>query len=284
MREIRERARRYQARAEEMRGSHGSVDVLYVIADRDSEIGGGLMAGALAYRIFIWMLPFALVLIGGIGVAASVSESPSAAVRSLGMTGIVASSVAEASRESSRWYALIIGIPVLAYATRSLLKALIVVHRLVWGDLRRTVPKPSIAATMRLLALLVSYFLVKELARWAGIWSGSVALRVLAGMLLATGFWLLVSLGLPHHQSRVYDLLPGALAVGVGLELITDLGTYVIAPRVESSQSTYGALGLAATLLLGLYLVSRLVVASAVINAAVWDHRVQGRALPERVP
>ena len=118
VREIRERARRYQARAEEMRGSHGSVDVLYVIADRDSEIGGGLMAGALAYRIFIWMLPFALVLIGGIGVAASVSESPSAAVRSLGMTGIVASSVAEASRESSRWYALIIGIPVLAYATR----------------------------------------------------------------------------------------------------------------------------------------------------------------------
>ena len=54
------------------------------------------MAGALAYRLFIWLLPFALVVVGGIGVAADVSsESPASAARSLGLTGIVANSVAE---------------------------------------------------------------------------------------------------------------------------------------------------------------------------------------------
>ncbi|MGZ4440660.1 MAG: hypothetical protein ACXVZN_09890, partial [Gaiellaceae bacterium] len=56
--EMKARARRYAERAEAMRAEHGSVDAVYVIADRDSEVGGGLMAGALAYRIFIWLLPF----------------------------------------------------------------------------------------------------------------------------------------------------------------------------------------------------------------------------------
>ena len=32
------------------------------------------MAGALAYRLFIWLLPFALVLVGVLGVAADVVD------------------------------------------------------------------------------------------------------------------------------------------------------------------------------------------------------------------
>jgi uncharacterized BrkB/YihY/UPF0761 family membrane protein len=115
------------------------------------------------------------------------------------------------------------------------------------------------------------------MARWIGIWTGSTILRVLAGALLVSAWWLLVSLRLPHRQTRVYNLIPGALVVGVGLQLVTGVGTYLIATRVEQSQSTYGALGLATTLLLSLYLVSRLVVASAVINAAIWVRRVEGR-------
>ena len=67
--------------------------------------------------------------------------------------------------------------------------------------------------------------------------------------------------------------MPGAIVMAVGLELISDVGIYFIAPRAASSQSTYGALGIAATLLFGLYLLSRLVVASAVINATVWERR-----------
>ncbi len=67
--------------------------------------------------------------------------------------------------------------------------------------------------------------------------------------------------------------MPGALLMAVGLELLSSIGTFFIAPRVESSQRTYGALGLAAALLFGLYLISRLVVASAVLNATVWERR-----------
>ena len=65
---IRARAKRAADRAEALRAGHGWVDAFYTIVDRDGEVGGGIMAGSLAYRIFIWLLPFALVVVGGIGI------------------------------------------------------------------------------------------------------------------------------------------------------------------------------------------------------------------------
>jgi uncharacterized BrkB/YihY/UPF0761 family membrane protein len=278
--DMRAAAKRYQQRAEAMRAGHGSVNAVYVMADRDSEIGGGLLAGALAYRIFIWLLPFALVVVGGIGLAADASsDSPATAARSLGLSGIVANSVAEATRGTARWYALAIGIPILLWASRSLLKAVILVHRLVWGEPRRTVAKPTLGATVRFLAFLVVYFAIRELARWVGMWTGSFALRTLTGVVGVFLWWLLVSLRLPHRGSSWRYLVPGAVLMTAGLELIADVGSYLIAPRVESSQSTYGALGIAAALLFGLYLLSRIVVASAVVNVTILEGRPdRGRA------
>jgi hypothetical protein len=49
---------------------------------------------------------------------------------------------------------------------------------------------------------------------------------------------------------------------------------YVIAPWAAAKQGTYGALGGAAALLVGLFLISRLIVASAVVNATLWERRV----------
>jgi len=270
---MRARAKRYAERAQAMRAEHGSVDAVYLIADRDSEVGGGLMAGALAYRIFIWLLPFSLVLVAGIGIAASTSETPESAAKSLGLQGVVASSVAQAARGSSRWYALLIGIPILLWATRALLKAIVVVHRLVWGDVRRSVPKPTVGATLLFLAMLVGYFVILELARAVGSWTGSVTLRLLATFLGIFAWWLVLSMRLPHRGVPWSALVPGAVVMAIGLELLFSIGTFFIAPRVESSQRAYGALGIAAAILFGLYLISRLVVASAVINVTVWERR-----------
>ena len=48
------------------------------MVDRDSEVGGGIMAGSLAYRLFIWLLPFSLVLVAGIGIGADVASESTA--------------------------------------------------------------------------------------------------------------------------------------------------------------------------------------------------------------
>jgi membrane protein len=267
-------AKRYAERAEASRGNHGSVDATYMMLDRDAEVGGAIMAGSLAYRLFIWLLPLALVAIGGIGVgAAAASDSASSAARSLGLRGVVSHSVAQAAQGSSRWYAILIGIPILVWATRNLLRAVVVVHRLVWGDERNVGQKATLAATLRFLVLFLGYFLVRELAVHVGTWTGSYALRTVVGLAGIFAWWLLVSLRLPHHSARWYALIPGALLMAVGLEIVSDLGSYLIASRVNSGESAYGALGIAAGLLFGLYLVSRLVVASALLNATIWERR-----------
>ena len=87
------------------------------------------------------------------------------------------------------------------------------------------------------------------------------------------GWWLLVSLQLPHRGTSWRALVPGAILVAVGLELLSDVGAYLIATRVDSSQSAYGVLGVAAGLLFTLFVVSRIVVAAAVVNVTIWDGR-----------
>ena len=97
---------------------------MFDMADHDSEVGGGIMAGALAYRLFIWILPLTFVAIAGLGIASdAASRSPESAARSMGLAGLVSNSVASAANSSARWYALLIGIPLLVYTTRSLLYA-----------------------------------------------------------------------------------------------------------------------------------------------------------------
>jgi uncharacterized BrkB/YihY/UPF0761 family membrane protein len=113
----------------------------------------------------------------------------------------------------------------------------------------------------------------RELASNVGTWTGSFVLKTLVGLVSMFGWWLLVSLQLPHRGTSWRALVPGAILVAVGLELLSDVGAYLIATRVDSSQSAYGVLGVAAGLLFTLFVVSRIVVAAAVVNVTIWDGR-----------
>ncbi len=273
------RAKRLAERAQAERQSHASVDAVFEMADHDSEVGGGIMAGALAYRLFIWLLPLALVAVAGLGIAASASSNtPEHEADALGLAGLVSSSIASAANSPNRWYALLIGIPILIYTTRSLLRTLIVVHRLVWSDVRAAVPKPKLAATMHLLAALLGLLIASALASAARSLSGVGGLLVT--LLIPAPYaalWLLISMRLPHRDAVRRALVPGALLFGFGLEALHIVAAYVIAPYAASKQGTYGSLGIAAALLLGLFLISRLVVASAVLNATLWQRAVAKR-------
>jgi uncharacterized BrkB/YihY/UPF0761 family membrane protein len=271
-----------QARAEQLgnrsraeRERHESVDAVFDMVDRDGEIGGGIMAGALAYRFFIWLLPLVLVAVAGLGYAADAeSKSPEEAADSLGVGGLITSSIAGAADSPNRWYALLVGIPVLLWATRSVLRALIAAHRLVWGHVRSAAPKATPVATLRLLGLLLSLLVISGLASAVRAWSGGAG--VVSTLLITlpyAGVWLLVSLRLPHRGSSWTALIPGALLFGLGTELLHAVTAYVIAPYAINKQGTYGALGLAAALLLGLFLLCRLIVSGAVLNATLWERR-----------
>ena len=269
------RLKHLAARAQAERQRHASVDAIFEMADHDSEVGGGIMAGALAYRLFIWLLPLGLVVVAGLGFAAeAASDSPEGAAKSMGLAGLVSSSVASAANSSARWYALLIGIPLLIFTTRSLLRTLIVTHRLVWTDARGAVPKPTLGATLRLLLALLGLFVVSVLASAARASSvGGGILVIVLLPILYTALWVLISKRLPHRDATWRDLVPGALVLACGIEALHVVTAYVLAPYASSKQGTYGSLGIAAALLLGLFLISRLVIASAVINATLVARR-----------
>jgi uncharacterized BrkB/YihY/UPF0761 family membrane protein len=269
------RAEQIERRAQAERSRHRSVDVVFDVVERDAEVGGGIIAAALAYRLFIWLLPVALVAVVGLGIAADAeSESPERAAESLGVAGLVSSSVANAANSPNRWYALVIGIPLLVWATRGLLRVLIGAHRLVWLDVRAAAPRPTFVATLRLLALLLCYGVVTTIATAVRGWSGGVGL--VSTLVLAVPYaaiWLLVTLRLPHRDAVWTELIPGCVLVGLGVEVLHVVAAYAFAPWAASRQGTYGALGIAAALLFGLFLVSRLVIAAAALNATLWDRR-----------
>lgn len=262
-------------RAQEERGRRGWVDAIFEVTDRDAEVAGGIIAGALAYRLFIWLLPFGLVFVGGLGVIAGASsDSPKGVADKLGVGGIVSHSLDSASKSHSPWYALIVGVPILLYTTRSVLRVLIGTHRLVWGDVRDARPKPTFLDAAKLLGVFVGYFALAGIAAWAR--SRSHAAGLVATILVIVGFaavWLWTSTRLPHREAGWVDLVPGALTVGIGLGILQVVAAYLLGPYALEKQGTYGALGLAAALLLGLWVLGRVLIGGAEINATLWERK-----------
>ncbi len=274
---VRARAEHLAERAQAGRENHSSLDAVFEIVDTDVEVGGGIIAGALSFRLFLWLLPLALVFVGGLGVIAGVtSNSPKAAAHAVGMAGLVSREFRGTATTASPWYALLVGVPLLLLATRSVLRVLIGVHRLVWADERAAAPKPTVKASVVLLAWFLCLLLLGGLASW--LRARSVGLGVVGTIVVAAGFagvWLLVSLRLPHRGAHWTALVPGALAFGLGLGVIQLVAVYLLSPFALEKQGTYGVLGVAAALLLGLFVIGRLVVAAAEINATLWQREAR---------
>ena len=111
---LRARAEKLAERAQAGRENHSSLDAVFEIVDTDVEVGGGIIAGALSFRLFLWLLPLALVFVGGLGVIAGVtSNSPKAAAHAVGMAGLVSSEFRSTAKSSSAWYALLVGVPLI---------------------------------------------------------------------------------------------------------------------------------------------------------------------------
>jgi membrane protein len=272
-----ERGRVLRERVEEARPRHPTLEVGLSVFERDSEIGGGLLAGALAYRLFVLLLPSALLFVSGLGLyAGTAHQSPNEVVREAGLHGLIASQVADTASSRARWIVFLVMIPLVLYALAKLYRAIAIVHALAWRGSARGVKTTAAGVAWLGLAYIVMVG-AAGVVGWirrnsqAGGLAGLAVYLVLVG-----GVWLLVSRRLPGGEAGWLALVPGALLVGVGLLLVNVFNVYVTTRLVESRADTYGVLGVAAALLLALVLVGRVIVLSAQLNASV--HR--GRAGP----
>jgi uncharacterized BrkB/YihY/UPF0761 family membrane protein len=269
-----ERARTLGTRLEALRASHSSVDLGLTVVERDSSIGGGLLAGALAYRLFVLLLPTALLLVSGLGLYADAADkSASSVAKEAGLHGLIASEVASTASSRAGWIAFVLMLPAVLYALAKLYRAVAIAHAIAWygsGRAARTTPRGIALLGLTLAASAVAAELTGVARRRNDV--GGVA--ALAAYLAVVGCaWLLVSVQLPHRDARWVELLPGACLVGVGLLAVNVFNVYVTTRIVENQANTYGALGIAAAILFSLVLVGRVVVVSAELNASLHDRR-----------
>jgi hypothetical protein len=273
-----ERGRILRAHTEAARARHSSLDFGLRLIEQDSSIGGGLLAGALAYRLFILLLPTSLLLISGLGIyAGTVDKRPSTVAKEAGLHGLVASQVSQTASSHARELVFLLMIPAILYALVTLFRAVARVHAIAWfGSARgvRTLPAGVATLGAALLVQLVSWELVSWIRR-SDQYGGLAAL--VAYVVLIGAAWLAVSLELPHRAVRWYALLPGAALFGLGLLVVNAFNIYVTTRLVEDRANTYGALGIATAVLFSLVLVGRLMVVSAELNASLHDHRSRPR-------
>ena len=269
-----ERARILRARIEALRARHAYVDVGFDVLERDTSIGGALLAGALAYRLFVLLLPTSLLFVSGLGLYAdAASKSTSTAAKEAGLTGLIASEVASTASGRARWIVFIVMIPAVLYAIVTLYRAIAKVHAIAWRGSGRGVRISPSGVAMFALALLVDVLAAGIVGWFRGGDQFGVIASLLVYLLLAGGAWLAVSLQLPRRDVRWPALVPGAVLFGVGLLFVNIFNVYVTTRLVEDRADTYGALGVAAALLFSLVLVGRLMVLAPELNASIAERR-----------
>jgi len=248
----------------EVRPNNRVVDTALSTYEHDVSHGGGLLAGALAYRFFFWTLPMALVLVGVLGFSKDAGERT-------GLFGFASGAVADAGSDAAktRWLALVIGLWALWWASGSLMKSLRIAHALVWNVPIPTVAKKWLqvlylnATIIGLAVVLAVETRVRESSPAGGL------LITLAFVLFVAVIWVVVSWNLPHAAARWNELVPGALLLAFIAQGIHLFNVYYLGHKLERASATYGALGTSATILLSLFLITRSVVASAELNACL---------------
>ena len=273
------RSRALRARVEAARSHSRVLDTSFEVIERDSDIGGGILAGALAYRLFLFFLPLAFLLVAALGLASRWFDvSPQEIGKDIGVVGLVTKQVAASSRSGTGWWVALVAVVALAYVTRVLYRAIAIVHALAWQRSAAAAKSGhSYGHSYRVFVLCLG----AQLLLTAGKGplrppTGLVNILVLIAYPLGIGaIWLVMSLRLPHSSAGWRDLFPGAALYGVGLLLIHVFNVYVLERLHESRSSTYGALGEAAAVLLGFYFIGRLIVATAVLNATLFDRRTR---------
>ena len=269
----RDRVERAVHDLEAARSHSGPVDIAFATAERDRRAGGQLLAGALAYRAFLWLLPAALTLVLVLGVASTSSGTdPAKVVDKSGLPGFAAASVAGAAKQDNRGrvLAIVASVILLWMASGALLKALRAVHAFAWGEELRKPPSALKSTGGFLLLALGTAVVLSGMSALRRSQPGPGLALLFAAVLVFTAAWWLGARHLPHADAPAIALLPGAFFLGMGIQAMHLVTVLYLGPKLASSSQLYGDLGGAAVLLLGMFILSRLIVASAMLNATLW--------------
>jgi|SoiMethySBSTD1v2_1073268.scaffolds.fasta_scaffold144096_2 membrane protein len=262
-----------QEQLEEARGTSPTVNFAFDAFSYDTDTGAPVLAAALAFRVFLFQVPYVCVFVIGAGFVADwTGRDVESFFHGRGVTRLTAESVSGAAEFSgwARFTALVLASYALFLSARSLIKVLMIVHALVW-DTPRTKLKNATRSSVGFIALVTALVALSIVAVELGDHFKFGLLLTLAVYTVAPFVvWWFASTWLPHRDCPLIALAPGALLFAIGMEAL-HIATVVWFPHhLESKSDVYGTLGVSLALLLWAYLLGRLITLAAVLNAALW--------------
>ena len=271
------------------------VDVGARVYERDKEAGGTLLGSTLALRLFLFFVPFVLLIVGLAGVLGGPTDG-SATARSAGLGGTLKNYVDDAFAQSGRtsWIALAVGLSGVATTGWSLTRAMVLSSALSWrmGG-KQPMPIRAIGIVVGLVvSVSLSTAIVNRINQATGAAVASVSLFGMATIYAV--LWLLLLQALPRTTTDPGASLPGAALVGVVLALLQTITQFYLPHQVSSSTQLYGQLGVLVAFLGWFFFLGRSIAFACALNAVIYEQVGSVstlffalpvvRAIPRKVP
>jgi AbrB family looped-hinge helix DNA binding protein len=258
------------------------VDLAFGVFARERIIATSILSAFVAFRMFVLLVPFVYVLVAGVGLYGEADPSgPETIADNIGFGGLAARNIAEAVQASERtqWVALAAGSAALLWASVGVSKSVYAVHLVAWR-LPRARMRTGLVAVLGPVLLILGFATTSAVAAAVRERNAGIGLGVtLAAVAVYAALWLLASIALPREPGAPWTaLVPGAVLVAVGLQLLHVAVVYYFADKASRASSVYGSLGVAVVVLTWLFLIGRLSVGAAEVNAGLWEQRQLRRA------
>lgn len=165
-------------RVEARRADSTTVDVGLSLHERDRTVLGGLLSGALAFRLFLFLVPFSLVSVAALSLFVSLRpETANGLVDELGLQAVLVGDVLEngGGQRGGLLIAAAIGLGASLYTALGAVRALWLVHSVAWGETLRRPPRIAlgalafVAVNLLLLALPFALEWARDVAPGPGL-------------------------------------------------------------------------------------------------------------------
>ena len=264
--------------------------------ERDRDAFASVLGSAIALRLYLFAVSLMVVLVSSINLLLG-SSGLTGFFDAAGVASGVASEVeAAVTRSTGRDLGILLtGLFFAVSAGRSLAKVLAAcsagASRLV-GRATKASLRVAVRVTLLTAVLFVAAAVLTRLRTTFGpaVAAGSLAANI---VLLSVG-WFFVCLSLPRSTRDPGAALPGAVVFGVALTALQWFMHLYLPHKIASASEVMGTLGVAFASLGYLFLIGRLMAATLILNAVLWDEvgSVSGvvfrlpivRRLPDRFP
>jgi hypothetical protein len=271
---MRVRGEALKVRGEELfatlRARGGVVDFGADLYDRDKDAHASVLGSAIALRLFLFVVPANVALMGLVGVLrlGSFVEDDAGASAT---TGAISAALVGLSWWNALWFFLS-GLVLTLMAGRSLAKVLAACAGGAWLMTVRESKVKSVAVLALsgvFFADVASTIVFSRLREAGGLPVATLSwVAVMASTMVA---WFLVMSSLPRRVRDPGALLPGAAAMAVGYTILQWFMQFYLPNRIARTEDTFGDLAVTVATLGNFFFIGRLMASSYVFTAVVYE-------------